>query len=100
MPYKQVAALIERGQLEEATRVCLDDHAMDMDSMAKLPPEIRENLRRFIESQPENSARMHAEELLWIAALATLFGVGKGSAWGSGRCRLAEAIPADILLIK
>lgn len=37
------------------------------------------------------------QELLWVVALATLFGVGKGSAWGCGRCRLAAAIPADIL---
>ncbi len=37
------------------------------------------------------------QELLWVVALATLFGVGKGSAWGSGRCRLAETIPVDIL---
>jgi hypothetical protein len=37
------------------------------------------------------------QELLWVVALATLFGIGKGAAWGSGRCRLAEAMPADIL---
>lgn len=31
------------------------------------------------------------EELIWILLLATLFGVGKGAAYGAGRCRLLAA---------
>lgn len=29
------------------------------------------------------------EEVLWVVQLATLFGVGKGAAYGAGRCRLS-----------
>ncbi|TLM65252.1 MAG: CRISPR system precrRNA processing endoribonuclease RAMP protein Cas6 [Deltaproteobacteria bacterium] len=35
------------------------------------------------------------EELLWIVLLATLFGIGKGAAYGAGRCVLLP--PGDLL---
>jgi hypothetical protein len=30
------------------------------------------------------------EELLWVILLATLFGIGKGAAFGAGQCRLSQ----------
>jgi hypothetical protein len=31
------------------------------------------------------------EDLLWVILLATLFGIGKGAAYGAGQCRLLQA---------
>jgi hypothetical protein len=68
VPYKEVAELVRRGQLEEATQVCLDDYAVDISSFT--PPELKENaaVKELTALFQEQLAMGHARELVWIAA--------------------------------
>jgi hypothetical protein len=66
MPTIEVAEHVRRGQLEEATRICLDDYAVDI--TAGLPSEVRSAAAELLALAQEQLAMGHARELVWIAA--------------------------------
>lgn len=60
MPYTEVSRLLQRGQVDEALRVCLADQSTSLSEFG-MPGSMAEMMN-------EQFARGHARELLWISA--------------------------------